>query len=84
MDWQKLTDRIARPKLVGRTIVNNTDVSTVLLPWSPFGESDRDVWETCLFLDNGDSKVVDHYYSEHDAILGHAEWVNRMVDGTKI
>ena len=62
------------------TTPNGIDVSTIeLSTWfvGARGAHDTDTfrWETCIFMPNGDSEVVDTYESEATATAGHAEWV---------
>jgi hypothetical protein len=56
------------------TRVRDIEVSTVKLPnWTTsLG------YETCLFWDNGKSKVVGEYATEVDALHGHISWVNTL------
>lgn len=81
MDLATLASRLANPQIIGQDQVGDILVSTVLLPWAPVGHKNKDVWETCLFGNDDLSDVVERYYTQSDAVLGHAEWVDKATKG---
>lgn len=86
MDFVSMAADIDDPnRKVGLDTVCGTEVSTVRLPvcLRPYN-SNKPVWETCLFDANGDSRVMEQYSTHEDAVLGHTEWVNKVSNGFKI
>jgi hypothetical protein len=58
-------------KQIALTRVGLNEISTVELPRLP--DDDRQVWETCIFPDEGLSDVVARYDSAEKAVQGHAD-----------
>jgi hypothetical protein len=67
--------------LVGHDTVHDVDISTVRLMVTPGGLIKKPTWETCLFFDDGDSRVVERYYTAEDAHKGHGEWIDKVLQG---
>jgi len=60
-------------KQIAITRIGLLEISTVELPRLP--GDDRQVWESCIFPDEGPSDVVARYDSAEKAAQGHAEIV---------
>lgn len=54
--------------------VGDIEISTVQLNSMGHG------YETCLFRDDGRSKVVERWATETNALHGHIRWVNMLLD----
>lgn len=54
-----------------KTHLDNVTVSTVMLVFDYFNCP----YETCVFIKNGGSEVVERYETLEEAKLGHEKWV---------
>jgi hypothetical protein len=64
-----------KPSLrVALSKVDDIEISTVKLNSMGHG------YETCLFRNDGKSKVVEKWLTETDALHGHIRWVNLILE----